>query len=127
MHPTGTNDDVEGAPPSDDDLPECTACGVCCFFDDPRYVMVFEEDEPRLGALASELTVFIAGRRYMKAVDGHCIALRREGMHWLCSIYEQRPRLCREFARGIPTCRENVAERHPEPERRRLAQVRTRR
>lgn len=107
----------------DDDLPACTACGVCCFFDDPRYVMVFEDDEPRLGALAAEMTHYIAGRRFMKAVDGHCVALRREGEHWLCSIYEQRPQLCRDFQRGIPTCRENVADRHPSFARKRLPQL----
>lgn len=97
----------------DDGLPQCTECGVCCFFEDPRYVMVFEADSERLGARAGELTHFIAGRCFMRQVDGHCIALQQHGEHWLCSIYETRPQLCRDFERGCGKCREVVAERHP--------------
>ena len=97
----------------DDGLPPCTQCGVCCFFEDPRYVMVFEEDSQRLGTRADELTREIGGRRFMRQEQGHCIALHQHGEHWLCSIYEQRPRLCREFERGCEVCRTVVAQRHP--------------
>jgi Fe-S-cluster containining protein len=96
-----------------DGLPECTECGHCCFFDDPRYVMLFEGDFERLGARADELTVEIAGRVFMRSREGHCIALRQDGERWLCSIYEQRPFLCRDFQRGCDTCHDVVREKHP--------------
>lgn len=105
-------------PAWDDGLPSCTECGFCCFFDDPRYVMLFEGDLERLGERADSLTVWIAGRVFMRSEAGHCIALRQDGARWLCSIYEQRPRLCREFERGCETCHAVVAERHPLARRR---------
>jgi len=86
---------------------------VCCFFDDPRYVMVYEEDSERLADRADELTHFIRGRCFMRKKEGHCIALVQVGEHWQCSIYEQRPGLCREFERGCGTCRTLVPLRHP--------------
>jgi Fe-S-cluster containining protein len=101
---------------TDDFLPECTDCGFCCFFDDPRYVLLFEEDIARLGERASELTVEIKGRRFMQSRDGHCIALVRADRseeRWLCSIHPIRPRLCREFERGCDSCRTTVAKKHP--------------
>jgi Fe-S-cluster containining protein len=70
--------------------------------------MLYEEDSERLGEQADALTHFIRGRCFMRVVDGHCIALRHEGGEWLCSVYEQRPLLCREFERGSKTCRELV-------------------
>lgn len=39
-----------------------------------------------------------------KADDGWCAALDREAMR--CSIYEQRPFVCREFEMGGPDCLE---------------------
>jgi Fe-S-cluster containining protein len=105
-----------------DGLPPCTECGVCCFFEDPRYVMLFEGDLERLGERAEELTHWIRGRCFMRTSEGHCIALRKDGSRWLCSIYDQRPTLCREFSRGCDVCHAAVASRHPDAsqERRRL-------
>jgi uncharacterized protein len=96
-----------------DGLPPCTDCGFCCFFPDPRYVMVFESDLERLGARAAELTFEVGGRVFLRSVDGHCVALRQDGERFLCSIYEQRPSLCREFERGNETCQDTVVRRHP--------------
>jgi Fe-S-cluster containining protein len=96
-----------------DGIPPCTECGVCCFFDDPRYVMVFEHDTERLGDRAEELTQWIGGRNFMRQVDGHCVALEQHGDYWLCSIHPIRPQLCRDFDRGCGTCRELVPLRHP--------------
>ncbi len=39
-----------------------------------------------------------------KGEDGWCVALDRNSM--LCSIYEQRPGVCRKFAMGGPYCRD---------------------
>ena len=86
-------------------MPPCTDCGHCCFFPDERYVMLFDEDLERLGERAAELTHWIKGRCFLRMQDGHCIALRQDGERWLCSVYEIRPGLCREFQRGYDTCR----------------------
>jgi uncharacterized protein len=87
------------------ELPACVACGACCFFDDPRYILVFEEDETRLGGQADLLTHWVGSRRFMRIEDGHCAALRVEAHGaYVCSVYENRPRLCREFERGSLQC-----------------------
>lgn len=101
-----------------DGLPPCTECGFCCFFPDPRYVLLFEPDLERLGELVPQVTVEIKGRAFLRMAEGHCVALKQDGERWLCSIYDRRPQLCRDFARGIETCREVVAERHPRVRRR---------
>jgi Fe-S-cluster containining protein len=100
-----------------DGLPPCTDCGHCCFFPDERYVMLFDEDLVRLGERAAELTHWIKGRCFLRMEAGHCIALRQDGERWLCSVYEIRPGLCREFERGCDTCRTVVQLRHPRAKR----------
>lgn len=39
-----------------------------------------------------------------KGEDGWCVALDRDSMR--CSIYAQRPAMCRKFAMGGPYCRD---------------------
>lgn len=52
---------------------------------------------------------------FMRMTDGHCAALvvRRvaavegegvEGLEFFCTIYERRPQICRDLARGSPEC-----------------------
>lgn len=51
-----------------------------------------------------ELVVEHAGVRCMdQHGDGACVALHPETR--LCTIYEQRPQVCRDFARGSDLCR----------------------
>jgi len=67
------------------------------------------EDWHRLGPDADNVAHFIGNRAYLKMHDGHCAALetgiaadgRRE---FSCTIYEQRPQLCRDLERGSPHC-----------------------
>ena len=45
----------------------------------------------------------------MRMREGHCaaLALGRTGdgeVHFTCTIYERRPEICRELARGSPQC-----------------------
>ena len=61
----------------------------------------------------ADWTRFVGNRCFMRMSEGHCIALRREasGLQ-LCSVYERRPRICRELERGSPAC---AAERLRKP------------
>lgn len=85
-----------------DDLPACTDCGRCCHqtvdlvdgVDHVPEAMVVEHD----------------GVRCMEQRgDGACVAL--DPLTRLCTIYENRPRTCREFDRGGGLCRQ-VLRRH---------------
>lgn len=67
------------------------------------------EDWTRLGAEAERVAHFIGHRAYLRMEGGHCAALetRREPdgtPRYFCSIYERRPQVCRDLARGSPGC-----------------------
>jgi Fe-S-cluster containining protein len=42
----------------------------------------------------------------MRMVEGHCAALHvdRAAGRFVCTIYETRPKACRDLARGSPEC-----------------------
>lgn len=87
----------------------CQACGVCCFSLLPTYVRLSGEDWARLGDEAEQVAHFIGHRAYMKMADGHCAALQlsavaADGKKFFCSVYERRPQVCRDLARGSPEC-----------------------
>lgn len=88
---------------------DCLRCGVCCFSTLETYVRVSGADWARLGADAERVTHFIGHRAYMRLTDGHCAALRPRRAHdgateWFCTIYDRRPQICRDLARGSPAC-----------------------
>lgn len=97
-------------------VPECVACGACCFSTNAEYLRVAGVDYERLGEDAERLTIFVENRAYMRLVDGHCAALTYDPkrQHYLCSIYENRPDVCRWLERGSGQC---AAERHEKSER----------
>ena len=97
---------------SDDAAPECLACGACCFGPGARYVRVTGDDHARLGDHAERLTAFIEHRCYMRMEDGHCAALvlSSDG-RFVCSVYEQRPQVCRGLARGSGECQAGLAQK----------------
>jgi Fe-S-cluster containining protein len=102
-----------------EEAPECLSCGACCFGGIERYVPVSGADHARLGDAAEALTVFIENRCFMRMEDGHCAALQLEpGGRFVCAVYERRPSVCRELARGGPACE---AERALKRERARAA------
>lgn len=90
-------------PPTD-----CLACGACCFSQLPTYVRVTGDDWSRLAGQAEAVAYFVGTRAYMRMEDGHCAALavRKNGgrSEYFCTIYEQRPQVCRDLARGSPQC-----------------------
>jgi hypothetical protein len=105
------------------DVPECTACGACCFSTLPEYIRVFGVDCDRMDGRARAMTHFIDNQCFMRIEGGRCVALVIEtgerqgansGARFLCSIYEQRPDCCRALERGSGACR---GERHEKRER----------
>lgn len=88
-----------------DSVPDCKVCAACCFSERERYVIVTGTDHARLAPDEQRTLVEFEGIRcFMKMTDGHCIALEQKGDEWLCSIYERRPQLCRDYERGGGAC-----------------------
>ena len=99
-----------------DELAACLECGACCFSTATDYLRVTGEDYDRLGEEAERLTRFIENRAYMRMEGGRCAALRVdvEQGHFVCSVYENRPRICADLERGGSAC---AGERHTKGER----------
>lgn len=105
--PPAASDSLLLTPMKDSDA--CRRCGVCCFSAAEQYVAVTGDDWSRLGPQAERLAHFIGHRAFMRMANGHCAALslRRTpsgAPDFFCTIYEQRPRVCRDLARGSPQC-----------------------
>ena len=102
------------------DVPECTACGACCFSTLPEYVRVFGYDWDRMDERAQAYTHFLGNRCYLRLEEGHCAALviDPDALSFRCAIYEARPDACRSLERGSGACK---ADRHEKRERPLLA------
>lgn len=92
-------------------LPDCLRCGACCHSQSERFVRVTGADWTRLGDAAERLAHFIGrgNEAYMKMSDGHCAALdvrvdANQQVEYFCTIYDRRPQICRDLARGSPEC-----------------------
>jgi hypothetical protein len=103
-------------PPAND----CRACGACCLSDallDRGYVRLFDGEIARLRRRG--LPVLAVGRTFRRGrertaalgtvVDGtgarRYAALKGEvGRRCSCRVYDERPRVCREFEPGTPEC-----------------------
>jgi len=99
------------------EVPECLACGTCCFSRLETYVRVSGADHARLGDRAGELVWFDGNRAYMRMVHGHCGALDidvRSGQ-LVCGTYLTRPQVCRDLARGSPACLGEIETKHERP------------
>lgn len=92
----------------DDDIGEdidssvaCERCAaVCCRL--TVLLMPGDRIDPRLVDIDER-----GLHRMAKDEDGWCVALDRNTMG--CSIYQQRPSICRDFAMGGPHCRDERA------------------
>jgi Fe-S-cluster containining protein len=93
--------------------PACLGCGACCFGPGRRYVRVSGDDHARLGDAAERLSVFIENRCYMRMHDGHCAALsiQADGS-FFCTVYAERPSVCRELASGSAECQAELVQKH---------------
>ncbi len=95
---------------------DCLRCGACCFSPAQQFVRVTGDDWARLGEAAERVAHFVGPgyRAFMKMHGGHCAALDvRAAAHWgtkfFCTIYERRPQICRDLARGSPECAGELA------------------
>lgn len=91
-------------------------CGTCCFSNAPDYLRVLGVDYERLADDAERLTHCIENRVYMRLESGHCAALtvKADG-HFLCSVYERRPDVCRWLERGSGNCRGELETKTDRP------------
>lgn len=108
-------------------LEACIACGACCFSESPRHARVTGDDYARLGDDAERLVVFLGNQAFMRIEAcgheppvGRCAALvlDPESGTYLCAVYERRPDVCRELARGSAAC---TSEHHDKRDRARRA------
>ncbi len=104
--------------------PVCQKCGVCCFSQSEQFVRVTGDDWTRLGEAAEGVAHFIGPgyRAFMKMRGGHCAALdlrtTAEGAsEFFCTVYERRPQVCRDLARGSPECAGELALKAARPGR----------
>ena len=92
------------------EIPEnCLHCGVCCFAKSGTYARVSEADWERLGADADRVARHVGRQAFMRMEDGHCAALqittRRDAPPvFFCTLYDRRPQVCRQLARGSAAC-----------------------
>lgn len=88
----------------------CRQCGKCCFVDVAAYAEQSDFDRWRtenrgdiLDAMERRHLVW-AGDRLISTQTGaspkECAFLYNSGSKWLCSIYETRPKVCREYQPG---------------------------
>jgi Fe-S-cluster containining protein len=85
---------------SPDGLPACAGCGICC------HLVV--ELAPGDDNVPEEFVVEHDGVRCMEQRgNGACVAL--DAVTRLCTIYDRRPKACRDFQRGETLCRKAVA------------------
>lgn len=93
--------------------PDCLRCGACCHSPSERFVRVTGADWTRLGDAAERVAHFTGrgNEAFMKMTAGHCAALEiRPGTavnpepEYFCTLYDRRPQICRDLARGSPEC-----------------------
>ena len=80
----------------------CSNCQACCCL---LPVLLMPEDSPPKALIVVDehgLSVLA------KDDDGWCVALDRETFR--CTIYEQRPQVCRDFREGGSDCRAERAQ-----------------
>lgn len=77
------------------------------------------DDYERLGDVAETLVVFLGNQAFMRIERGHCAALvlDPEQETFLCSVYERRPAICRDLARGSGACLGELATKGDRPKR----------
>jgi Fe-S-cluster containining protein len=88
----------------------CLRCGKCCFVDLTAYAQQndFErwraENRQDIVHIIEQRHLIWAGDRMISSETGdspkECPFLCSDGSDWLCSIYETRPLVCREYQPG---------------------------
>lgn len=81
---------------------DCAHCQACCC---QLQVILMPGDAPPAHLVEIEEHGLAVMRRLD---DGWCVALDRDTMR--CTVYEQRPQVCRDFATGSRECRSEREE-----------------
>lgn len=95
---------VTTAPPSHPDLVAtlCQACGACCACE-PDWPRFSTEEEAELARIPA--TLIDPGLGHMAWRDGRCAALEGTVGTWTgCTIYADRPHVCRACVPGDDAC-----------------------
>jgi Fe-S-cluster containining protein len=103
----------------DDQQPyDCQACGACCVhlggYDGNGYVYLDRQEAVRMRRLGLPVVEQALGSKCLAAAphDGAwgypaCVAFEGDvGGRCGCSVYADRPSVCREFSSGSDVCRE---------------------
>ena len=82
---------------------------MCCCSPAPNFVRVTGGDWSRLGEDAERLAHFVGNRAFMRMSEGRCVALEVKRTStgerdFFCTVYEHRPQICRDLARGSAEC-----------------------
>ncbi len=89
--------------PASEEIPACAGCGKCCH-------LLVELTPGVDDGVPEDYVVEHSGVRCMdQQGDGACVAL--DTVTQLCTIYELRPQVCRDFRRGEALCRRTVFSR----------------
>ena len=83
-------------------VPACLDCAACCQVFGIVEIDPVEDLVPRQLTTRTEL-----GYRRMQTVGFRCVCLQPD---WRCSIYDQRPRVCRNLRRGMRLCQMAVSQ-----------------
>jgi len=88
----------------------CLRCGKCCLADVTAYITDQDvnrwrcEDRQDILLVLDHNRMIWAGDHMISAKNGHyargCPFLVVDDDHWLCSIYDTRPRTCRAYRPG---------------------------
>ena len=80
---------------------DCAACGACCR---EAFHTVLLTRGDVLRKTRPDLVTMIDGQAEMPRPEGRCPALTIDARGHLCSVYEERPRSCRDFAVAGDSC-----------------------
>jgi hypothetical protein len=84
---------------------DCTKCGACCFglavYLTPREAKFFQANR-KLKLLIKPQDESVCMRRTVK--ESRCFALQGKPGCCTCKVYDDRPRICKEFEPGSDAC-----------------------
>jgi Fe-S-cluster containining protein len=90
---------------------DCQACAACCHGDE-GWVHVDASDDVRVDASPALQRLVVLTRhggyvkRSLKMIDGACAGLSRLARdRFSCTVYDDRPSVCRTVERGSDACR----------------------
>jgi len=80
----------------------CLECSACCFSDQKYYILISFEEREKYKDFS---LITLSNLNFIEMKNGKCPALLLKDDKYYCSIYENRPEVCRKFERGSGCCR----------------------